>query len=180
MEEVLKKIPLLVSIAYVEDEVTRLADIVLPEHIELERFELMTSVRSALAKKFRGIMLRQPVVKPLHNTMDIADIFTELAQRIGFIDEYNEAVNAFLGLTGPNRLEPGRKYALVDIVDRHCRSASNDAHGLEDIKERGPFSGRPREVTSTMSMWVWKVKSSGIPSLPGAREKDWRKDWLRI
>ncbi|MFC1815754.1 molybdopterin-dependent oxidoreductase [Thermodesulfobacteriota bacterium] len=137
VEEVLKKIPFLVSFAYVEDEVTQLADIVLPEHTELERFELTTYVRSALSKKFWGTLLRQPVVKPVHNTMDIADIFTELADRIGFMDEYNEAINISLSLAGRYKLEPKKKYPWIDIVDRHCKSVTNGTHGLEDFKEKG-------------------------------------------
>lgn len=142
VSEALRRIPFLVSIAYVMDEVTELADIVLPDHIDLERFELCTILSEAYAKKFSGIMLRQPVVEPLYNTKDIADIFTELADRIGFLDEYNMAVNDILLLTDPHKLEARKKYAWVDIVDRHCKSATKGAHDLEWFKEHGAILRR--------------------------------------
>jgi len=148
--EALKKIPFTVYISYVEDEVAQFADIVLPDHLEFERYDVTNWVRSALGKKKWGISLRQPVVEPVHNTMDISDIFTELADRIGMLEEYNTLINAeqgesdtghvfatSLALTGPYRLQPDRKYAWEDIVDRHCKSLTNGAHDLEWFKKNG-------------------------------------------
>lgn len=135
--EALKRIPFIVSISYTIDEVTEFADILLPEHTELERFDLDVSIRNGLAKKYWELILRQPVVEPVHNTMEIADIFTELADRIGFLDKYNIAVNERLGLIGPYRLEPGRKYTWVEMVDRRCKSFTNGAHDLEWFKKNG-------------------------------------------
>jgi len=132
----LMKIPFIVSIAYVQDEVTELADVVLPDHTELERFELINGVwHSGTTKKFRGTLLRQAVVEPVHNTRDIADIFTELADRIGILSEYNKAANEYLKLTPPYQLEPDKKYAWIDIVNRQCLSATEGAHDLEWFKE---------------------------------------------
>lgn len=134
--EALKKIPFIVSIAYVFDEMTDFSDIILPEHTELERFELCPVVRrSAAAKRFQGAILRQPVVKPVHNSMDISDIFTELASRVGFLEEYNQAINSALGLVEPQRLAPDKKYSWVDIVDRHCQSFTQGAHDLKWFQE---------------------------------------------
>ncbi len=134
--EALKKIPFIVSIAYVENEVTQFADIVLPEHTELERYQLHNRQKKAVGKKFYNIaMLRQPVIKPVHNTMDIADIFTELANRIGFLDEYNKAANDYFRLINPYKLESGNKYDWVDIVDRHCQSLTNGDHDLQWFRE---------------------------------------------
>ena len=100
----------MVSIAYVMDEISELADIVLPEHTDLERYQLVEDPRSkSLHKKFSGLLLRQPVVEPLYNTMDISDIFTELADRIGFLSEYNNVLNRDLGLSPPYQLEAGKK-----------------------------------------------------------------------
>jgi anaerobic selenocysteine-containing dehydrogenase len=137
IEKVLSKIPFMVSIAYVIDETTEFADIVLPDHTELERYELSTSVRRALSKAFLATSLRQPVVEPLHHTMDISDMMTELAERVGFLDEYNLAINDQLSLMDPWKLEKGKKYTWVDIVDRHCKSATRGAHDLEWFKQNG-------------------------------------------
>jgi anaerobic selenocysteine-containing dehydrogenase len=136
--DVLKKIPFLVSIAYVENETTELADIVLPDHTDLERYDLGPQTRAG-GKKFSGVALRQPVVEPLHDTMDISDILTELAERAGFLAEYNEAINEGLGmgLAEPCRLEPDRKYSWLEIVDRGCKSYSGGAYDLEWFKQNG-------------------------------------------
>ncbi len=137
--EVLRRIPFTVSLSYLRDEVTELADIVLPEHLDLERYDFTTCMRNVTARKFLGVLLRQPVVKPLHNTMEISDILTELARRIGFLDEYNMAVNAKLGLKDSYRLEPGKKYSWVEMVERECRSVTAGRHDLEWFRENGGY-----------------------------------------
>ncbi len=135
--QALSKIKFFVSIAYTRDETTELADIVLPDHTEFERFELVTQPRWELSRHFVIKALRQPVVEPLHNTREISDIMTEIADRAGFLDNYNAAVNKQLGLGEAYKLEAGKKYAWLDIVDRHCKSATNGAHDLKWFKENG-------------------------------------------
>ncbi len=129
------RIPLFVSIAYVVDETTELADIVLPDNTEFEHYDL-ADANVPLLSKWQGVTaLRQPVVEPLHNTMDISDISTELADRAGFLDDYNMAINE--GLKEPYKLEKGKKYAWVDILDRQCKSLTEGAHDLEWFKRNG-------------------------------------------
>ncbi len=133
------RIPLLVKIAYVVDETTELADIVIPDHTDFEHYALGTA-REALNKAFDVITLRQPVVEPLHNTRDISDIATELADRAGFLDDYNMAVNQGLKLSEPYKLEKGKKYTWVDMVDRQCKSATGGTHDLEWFKRNGAIA----------------------------------------
>jgi phenylacetyl-CoA:acceptor oxidoreductase len=136
----MKKVKLLVALAYVHSEMTELADIVLPEHNDLERYELAVLPGDgdyAAGKKFRGAILRQPVVDPLHNTMEISDIFTELADRAGFLDDYNASVSKFFGLTGSYKLDSGKKYSWEDIVNLHCLAATDGQHDLAWFKENG-------------------------------------------
>jgi len=159
IEKVLTKIPFMVSIAYVTDETTEFADIVLPDHTELERYELSTSVRRALSKSFLATSLRQPVVEPLHNTMDISEILTELAERVGFLDKYNISVNEQLGLVDPFKLDPGRKYVWTDIVDRHCKSATKGAYDLEWFKQNGAIVEGIDPAVSIASTRPWWPKN---------------------
>ncbi len=137
VEKALLRIPFIVSIAYVLDEMTELADIVLPEHVEMEHYELSTQVRRPLSRIFSLVSLRQPVVEPHLNTRDIADILTELAERAGFLDAYNMAVNEKLELAAACQLKAGRKYDWADIVDRQCKSVSGGAHDLAWFKQHG-------------------------------------------
>ncbi len=143
----LMKIPFIVSIGYVFDEMTDYSDIILPEHTELERFELCPRFwRSAGAKRYYGYILRQPVVAPRHNTMDLSDILTGLAERLGFLKEYNAQINGYLSLKEPFALETDKKYAWTEIVDRHCRSLTKGAHDLAWFQENAgvvyPVSAR--------------------------------------
>lgn len=143
MGEALKKIPFLVAIAYVENEVTELADIVLPDHTDLEHCELAPLTRVA-AMQFSGMALRQSVVEPLYNTMDISDILTELADRAGFLAKYNTRINEGLGmgLEEPYKLTLGKKYPWLEIVDRQCRSNSGGKYDLEWFKKNGATLNR--------------------------------------
>ncbi len=159
--EALKKIPFIVSLAYVSDEMTDFSDVVLPEHTELERFELVPFIRrGSTAKRFSGVMLRQPVVSPVHDTMDIADIFTELASRMGFLEDYNGAINRTLALTDPYKLDRATKYAWPDIVNRQCLSVTKGAHDLEWFKTN---AGTARSVPAREQYDVHLgMKSSGL------------------
>lgn len=135
MEEVIKKVGFLVTIAYVENEVTELSDIVLPDNMDLERYDLAAQTRAK--SEFAGIALRQPVVEPLWNTMDISDILTEIADRAGFLAEYNKAINEGLGmgLTDHYRLELGKKYSWTQILDRQCKSYTDGKYDLAWFKK---------------------------------------------
>ncbi len=135
--EVLKRIPFTVSISYTMDEVTDFADIVMPEQLELERYEACFSIKEAVHRRYFMMPLNQPVVEPPPNIMNITDILTELADRAGFLDEFNKEMNKVIGLSDsdPNKLEPGRKYSWVEIVDRKCKFYTNGAYDLEWFKK---------------------------------------------
>ena len=79
--DALAKIPLVVSFSPVVDEtVAAVADLVLPDHTYLERFEDATPA-PGLPRAVAGI--RRPVVAPLHDTRPTGDVVLELARRIG-------------------------------------------------------------------------------------------------
>ena len=63
--EAMKKIPFVVSISYLLDEVTEFADIVLPEQVEFERFMPYFNIRSACGRKYFMLAMGQPVVNPI-------------------------------------------------------------------------------------------------------------------
>jgi phenylacetyl-CoA:acceptor oxidoreductase len=142
--DAIKKIPFIVSISYVMDEVTEFADIVLPEQIEFERYMPYFNIRNACHKKYFMLALGQPVVTPV-NTMNINDMLIELADRIGMLDEFNELVNQKMSLKDTNKLEPGKKYTWMEITDRLCKSYTNNAYDLEWFKKNGALV-RPVDV----------------------------------
>lgn len=138
----LKKIPFIVSFTYTEDEITDYADILLPDSIEFERYQMSFRMRLATSKTIYQMALQQPVAKPAHNTMDINDVFLELADRIGFLDEVNRGLNISLDLADPYKLEPGKKYAWEEVVDRQCKSYTSGTYDLKWFKKNGALVGK--------------------------------------
>jgi anaerobic selenocysteine-containing dehydrogenase len=78
--EALQKVPLLVSCSPLHDESTLWADLVLPDHTYLERWEV---VDPAPSSGMPIIGLRQPVVQKRHDTMATGDLVIRLARKLG-------------------------------------------------------------------------------------------------
>ncbi len=79
--DALAAIPLVVSFSPAIDEtVAAVADLVLPDHTYLERFEDATPLPGS-PRAVAGV--RNPVVTPLHDTRATADVVLDLAHRLG-------------------------------------------------------------------------------------------------
>jgi len=76
--EAFKQIPFIVSFSSLMDESAQYADLVLPEPIFLERWQ--DDYIEALG--YPGVALRQPVVEPLHDTMNTGDFLLQVAKLI--------------------------------------------------------------------------------------------------
>lgn len=64
------------------------AHYILPEHYYLERFEYPYTVSGHIAHDAPQISLRQPVVKPLHDTKNIIEILSGITTAMGYPDLY--------------------------------------------------------------------------------------------
>ncbi len=73
------KIPFIVSFATFMDESAQYADLILPEPTFLERWQ--DDYFEGLG--YPGVGLRQPVLPPLHDTMNTADFFLQVAHEMG-------------------------------------------------------------------------------------------------
>lgn len=78
--EALKKIPFIVSFSSFMDESAAIADLILPNHVYLERME---DVAGAAGFNYPLTGLCQPVVKPQLDTRHVGDVFILLAQELG-------------------------------------------------------------------------------------------------
>ena len=78
--EALQKVPFIASFSPYIDESTSYADIVLPDHHYLERWQ---DVPAPAAGPQRLFGLRQPVVPPRHDTMHSGDALIKIAQAMG-------------------------------------------------------------------------------------------------
>lgn len=74
------KIPLVVSCSPLPDESTLWADLILPDHTYLERWEVVEPAPSS-GRPIVGF--RQPVVRPHHDTLATGDVVIRLARALG-------------------------------------------------------------------------------------------------
>ncbi len=151
--EVLRRIPFHVAFAYTLDETAWFADLVLPEDGDLEALQVFPIGATTFMENFWehvGLAIKQPAVPRANNTRNITDIATDLAEKLGMLAAYNEALNhgAFLGFVlkdTPHELQPDKKYTAEEIYDRICKVATynlsrgSEEFGLEWFKEKGAF-----------------------------------------
>jgi len=76
----MEKIPYVVSFSSYMDETAMQSDLILPNHVFLERYEDIP-VAAGMHKPMVG--MTQPVVWPLHNTKNVGDAIIELAGAMG-------------------------------------------------------------------------------------------------
>jgi anaerobic selenocysteine-containing dehydrogenase len=78
--EELLAIPYIVSFSSFMDETSAAADLILPDHTYLERWDLHASFGP---DGRRAVSLTQPVLKPQHNTRQTADVLLAVARELG-------------------------------------------------------------------------------------------------
>jgi len=142
--EAFRKVPFIATFAFNFDEVTMMADIVLPEHHFLERkyarFYLVT--HQNLDDSVRGINLalgRNPV-KPLFNTRLMTDVLIEIADRVGFLTGkggINDLVNLAFQLKDKHVLELDKKYTIDEMIDRRVKQTFGDEYSFDYLLKHG-------------------------------------------
>ncbi len=151
----LRTFPFVAAFAYTQDETNWFADLLLPDATDLESFQLFRVGATKYIESYwdhQGVALRQPVVEPPYDTMDLSDVGTELADRLGILDRYNDALNRGVATGVPLRtaaydrgLELDRRYTSAEIWDRACRAATlslskgREEHDLAWFREHGTF-----------------------------------------
>jgi anaerobic selenocysteine-containing dehydrogenase len=78
--DVIQKIPFIVSFSSFMDETSEYADVILPDHTYLEKWQDDTEVPGI---GFPHVGIRKPVVDPLHNTRHTGDVLIRLAHALG-------------------------------------------------------------------------------------------------
>lgn len=80
LAEALAKVPFVVSFSPFPDESSRLADLVLPDHTFLERYQDDPVTHLA---GFTAWSIGRPATRPRHDTRDTGDVVLDLARRLG-------------------------------------------------------------------------------------------------
>jgi phenylacetyl-CoA:acceptor oxidoreductase len=140
--------PFVVAFAYTHDETNHMADILLPEATDLEGLQLIRLGGTKFIENFwkhEGWTIRQPVADAGVDCKDMTDIATELAKRVGLLEEYNEAINrGGAGMRLKSNaydygLEPDQAYDREEIWDRVCKAASHDLSGGAEVHDLAWF-----------------------------------------
>ncbi len=135
IEKIFQRMKFVVAIDIQETESTQWADVFLPDRTFLESTLLNCLEPPAVT----GHALRQPVVKPLGETRDAYEILTELAERMGFRDDWNDLLNIVCGFTAKPKylLEADKRHTVDEFWDRYARSIYGEDKGLEWFKVHG-------------------------------------------
>ncbi|MCL7454005.1 MAG: molybdopterin-dependent oxidoreductase [Anaerolineae bacterium] len=80
VREALKKVPFVVTFSPFLDESSQYADLILPDHVFLERLQDVEMVPST---GYPVVGLRQPVIAPLFDTRHSGDVLLEVARKLG-------------------------------------------------------------------------------------------------
>jgi phenylacetyl-CoA:acceptor oxidoreductase len=152
IEDAVAKFPFTVCFAYTRDETNHMADILLPECTDLEGLQLIRiggQNFQAGSRCYQGFALRQPVVEAAGEARDFTWISTQLASRLGILEQYNAAINdggAGVKLQGENydfSLGLNTEHSVEEIWDASCRAANGEltsgqeGQGLEYFLEHG-------------------------------------------
>ncbi|MGD8882835.1 MAG: molybdopterin-dependent oxidoreductase, partial [Desulfobacterales bacterium] len=111
VKKAFEKIPFVVSFSSYMDETAELADMVLPNHVFLERYE---DVPAAMGFHKPIIGLAQPAIEPLFNTRHTGDVIIQLAKALGHTigaafpwDDYVTCLEETLGDNWDTLVEEG-------------------------------------------------------------------------
>jgi anaerobic selenocysteine-containing dehydrogenase len=139
VKKAFEKIPFVVSFSSYMDETAALADLLLPNHIFLERYE---DVPAALGFPKPIIGLTQPAVEPLYNTRHTGDFVIQLAKELGHAigaafpwDDYAACLEETLGDHWDTLVEEG--YWVNDEF-----SGADWADAFETASDKFEFSNK--------------------------------------
>ncbi len=135
VEEIMRRMKFVVAIDIHQTESTEWADVFLPDQTFLESTLLNCLEPPAVT----GHSVRQPVVEPLGDTRDAYEILTDLAERLGFLDDWNDLLNVVCGFTANTKylLDPGKRYSVEELYDHFARSIYGEEKNLEWFKKNG-------------------------------------------
>ncbi|MBI2874131.1 MAG: molybdopterin-dependent oxidoreductase [Firmicutes bacterium] len=138
--EAFARIPFHLSFAQTIDETVEFADIILPDAHYLEGLVPLperTGINKVVGSHDWCHALRQPVVDPPESVRNWHEILFELAERLGFREEFNRLLNEYLQIKGEFALDPAKQYTVEEFSDRLLMSRAGAANGLETLREKG-------------------------------------------
>jgi anaerobic selenocysteine-containing dehydrogenase len=147
--EALKKIPLVVSFDSFQTETSEYADIILPDHTFLEKWDEFSNIPSV---GFTHVGIQQPVIESLFNTKNSADVLIELGNLIG------ESVSNALPFENYEQEIKFRVENIYRLGEGAIISEGLKGSWLEYLHQRGWQVG---EYNSFNEFWELLTRNSG-------------------
>ncbi|MSO97861.1 MAG: molybdopterin-binding protein [Rhodospirillaceae bacterium] len=139
MGGVLKKIKFQVSFATFVDETTEFADIVLPDSHDYERWDLFPANDPyAFIAPGPGEwywLMRQAAVNPPGEARPWTNVYLDLAERIGILDELYKVGNSSWNIAERHKLDPTKHHTVKDIAERQAKSLLGDDFDVNSLKD---------------------------------------------
>ena len=121
------------------DETAEFADVIIPTQTQLERLDMgANNIPDTMGSTATGeycINLRQPVVET--ECKHHVDIWIDIAEKAGFLSDFNRQVNRFMELHEGFQLDPEKKYDNRALTDRWIGSMTGGKLSLEDVAQTG-------------------------------------------
>jgi anaerobic selenocysteine-containing dehydrogenase len=137
MAETLKKLTFQLSIVQFIDETAEFADVILPDAHDFERWDMFPANDPyAFIAPGPGqwyFLFRQAVAEPPGQARPWTEIYLEIAERMGFLEEIYKLGNAMWNLGEKHTLDPKEKYTIRDIAARQAKTIFGDAFSLDRL-----------------------------------------------
>lgn len=147
---------------YSNETAEAIADILLPDVCYLERLDWHANLASFFFNHpptYEDWVYQPqlPVVdKPAEQRRNCLDVLTELTDRVGFRDKWNDFFNTFFQIDDPRyRLRPDERLSWEEIGDRVLRWCFGDDHGVDYFKKYGYITW-PKKLEEIY--WRWNYE----------------------
>ena len=150
MSGVLAKIPFQVSFSTFIDETTEFADIVLPDSHDYERWDLFPANDPyAFIAPGPGEwywLMRQQAVEPPGSARPWTEVYLDLAERAGFLDELFEHGQTMWNINDRHGLEAGKRYTVKDIAERQAKTLIGDDFSFDQLTDSACMITREKTI----------------------------------
>ncbi len=150
MSGVLKKIGYQVSFATFVDETVEFADIVLPDSHDYERWDLFPANDPyAFIAPGPGEwywLMRQAAVDPPGEARPWLNVYLELAERLGILEDLYKIGNQSWNIAKPYALDPTKKYTVQDIAVRQAKSLLGPDFEVDQLESTACMITRKKTI----------------------------------
>lgn len=150
MADTLRKIKFQVSMCILIDETSEFADIILPDAHDFERWDFFPANDPyAFIAPGPGNwywLMRQPVAEPPEGARPWTEVYLELADRLGILDEIYQMGNDSWIVGDPYKFEKGKSYTIREIAERQAKTIVDPDFEWDRLRETSCMVTREKTI----------------------------------